>query len=126
MRQAGPSANARTSHARASTVVIGGLLTSRRRTAWTSNAQRDLSDTPPPGTTLRSKGSTAAESVKLDTAGQAYRAGVLTAGERKARRATGSGAGARARTGTGLVSPRDFKSLASANSATPACREKGS
>ena len=30
------------------------------------------------------------------------------------------GAGGRDRTGTGLVSPRDFKSLASANSATPA------
>ncbi len=30
------------------------------------------------------------------------------------------GAGDRDRTGTDLVSPRDFKSLASANSATPA------
>lgn len=38
------------------------------------------------------------------------------------------GAGGRDRTGTGLVSPRDFKSLASANSATPAKQtgEKGS
>ena len=31
-----------------------------------------------------------------------------------------SGAGGRGRTGAGLVDPRDFKSLASANSATPA------
>ena len=31
------------------------------------------------------------------------------------------GAGDRNRTGTGLLSPRDFKSLASTNSATPAC-----
>ncbi len=31
-----------------------------------------------------------------------------------------NGAGARDRTGMDLVSPRDFKSLASANSATPA------
>jgi hypothetical protein len=31
-----------------------------------------------------------------------------------------SGAGGRDRTGTGLLGPRDFKSLASANFATPA------
>ena len=33
---------------------------------------------------------------------------------------TNPGAGARDRTGTDLLGPRDFKSLASANSATPA------
>jgi hypothetical protein len=35
------------------------------------------------------------------------------------------GAGGRNRTGTGLLDPRDFKSLASTNSATPAHRRHG-